>query len=220
PGESVKSVRFSGHFAYVVTFRQIDPLYTIDISEPTLPIITNEIEEEGYSTYLHVWDQHHLIGLGLSADPFGVVTGMKLSAYSDDDKTEPLTTFFINDLDEDGKYSYGYSEAIHNHKAIMVSPSHGIFAFPVMVWHYWYESGQYHYGYLSYYMVFFIDFEATEPSDIISSPIIIEHDVSETYNQVDRGIYIDGIVYTFSFHQMVSYDLETDTVFENYFYDE
>ena len=63
--ETVKSVRFNKQYGYVVTFRQMDPLYTIDLSNPKKPVIVSEIEEPGFSTYLHLWDdQGHAIEIG------------------------------------------------------------------------------------------------------------------------------------------------------------
>ena len=55
PNESIKSVRFDKTKAHIVTFLQTDPLYTIDLSNPNFPVITNEIQEPGFSTYLHPW---------------------------------------------------------------------------------------------------------------------------------------------------------------------
>ncbi|MFA7422981.1 MAG: beta-propeller domain-containing protein, partial [Acholeplasmataceae bacterium] len=81
--ENVKSVRFNKDYVQVVTFEQTDPLYTIDLSDPLNPFIKeNPIKEDGYSTYMHVWNEdYYLIGFGFDATPEGQVTGMKLSAY-------------------------------------------------------------------------------------------------------------------------------------------
>ncbi len=99
----MKSVRFNGDLGYVVTFEQKDPLYTIDLSDPTEPTIVSAIEEPGYSTYLHVWNEegNQLIGFGFSADEQGFVTGLKISAY-DTALTEPLASYQLNDQDSLG----------------------------------------------------------------------------------------------------------------------
>lgn len=218
--ETVKSVRFDGDTGYVVTFEQKDPLYTIDLSDPTDPQIISAIEEPGYSTYLHVWDDdNHLIGFGFSADDNGFITGLKVSAY-DTTQTEPLESYQLNAQDTEGVYSYSYSEASYNPKAMMISPEKGIIAFPVMSWTST-QVGTYEweYSYVSQYLVFYIDFDAEQ---IISDPIVINHNPTEYYVGIDRGVYINGIIYTLSYTEMVSFDLETKSVletlvFETYF---
>ncbi len=209
--ETVKSVRFNEEEAYVVTFEQIDPLYTIDLSDPSQPEITSTIEEPGYSTYLHVWDDaNHLIGFGFSADLTGRVTGLKISAY-DTTQTLPLDDYQLNNQDDEGIFSYSYSEASYNPKAMMISPEKGIIAFPIMSWSYDQTPESWDYSYVSQYLVFYIDFSAEQ---IISDPIVISHDASEYYIGIDRGVYIDGIIYTLSYRQLVSFNLETKSVLE------
>jgi len=216
--EQVKSVRFSGDTAYVVTFEQTDPLYRIDLSDPQEPVIVSAIEEPGYSTYMHIWDQDqgYVIGFGFSADTNGRVNGLKISAYdtSDPSITEPLESYQLNSEDEEGKYSYSYSEASYTPKALMVSPTHGIIAFPVMSFNYSYsiEKGDYSYSYVSQFMVFYIDFTA---SQIISDPIIINHEETYYYAGIDRGIYIDGYIYTLSYTEMKIFDLVNQQVLKD-----
>lgn len=218
--ETVKSVRFNGDSGYVVTFEQTDPLYTIDLSDPSNPVIVSAIEEPGFSTYLHVWDDNnHVIGFGFSADDNGFVTGLKISAY-DTTLTLPLEDYQLNHQDGDGIYSYSYSEASYNPKAMMISPEKGIIAFPVMSWTST-RVGTYEwdYSYVSQYLVFYIDFDADQ---IISDPIVINHNPTDYYIGIDRGVYIDGIIYTLSYTEMVSFNLTSKTVletivFETYF---
>lgn len=224
--ETVKSVRFNEDLAYVVTFEQTDPLYTIDLSNPKNPVILSAIEEPGYSTYLHVWGQNdRLIGFGFSADETGRVTGLKISAY-DTALTEPLDTYQLNDQDDDGIYSYSYSEASYNPKAMLVSPEKNIIAFPVMSWRYYtLETDQgWSFSYLSHYLIFYINFDAEDPNDVISDPIVVSHEETGYYNSIDRGVYIDNMIYTLSFNQIVSFDLNTmsireSIIFETYFDD-
>lgn len=214
--ETVKTVRFNGDLGYVVTFEQKDPLYTIDLSDPTDPTILSAIEEPGYSTYLHVWNDEgdQLIGFGFSADEQGFVTGLKISAY-DTALTEPLATYQLNGEDPFGVWSYSYSEAAYNPKAMMISPDHGIIAFPVMTWRSMQVSPlEWDYSYISQYMVFYIDFTAENPEDIISDPIIISHAENSWYAGIDRGVYINNVVYTLSYTGMVSFDLESKEVLQ------
>lgn len=221
PNESIKSVRFNGGEGYVVTFETHDPLYTIDLSNPYEPVITGALEEPGFSTYLHVWDdQNHLIGFGFTADENGFVTGMKISAY---DSQTVLDEYQLLNQNGQDNYSYSYSEASYNPKALMISPEKGIIAFPVMSWIYDASNpDNWTYTYRSEYLVFYIDFSAANPEDIISDPIVITQDPTNYYVGIDRGVYIDGIIYTLSYTELVSYNLQTRSVlekiaFETYF---
>ena len=73
------SSRFIGNKAYLVTYRTVDPLYVIDLSNPTKPTVLGELKIPGYSTYLHPYDENHLIGIGMETketvrrDSFGKV---------------------------------------------------------------------------------------------------------------------------------------------------
>ncbi len=215
PNETVKAVRFNGATGHVVTFEQTDPLYTIDLSDPKTPVITGAIEEPGYSTYLHVWNDEgtQLIGIGYDADLTGRVTGIKISAYSSEEE-DPLVSYILKN-EEGNMFSWNYGEALNNPKALLISPKIGIVGFSVSSYGYSNEL-----GYTSYsrYLIFKIDFDAENNEDIIKNPIEIQHQ-SDNYVYVDRGIYIkqDGdnafeIIYTFSNMSVISYDLENDEI--------
>jgi uncharacterized membrane protein YgcG len=64
PGENIYSVRFAGDRGFVVTFRQVDPFYTLDLSDPTAPKVVGELKIPGYSSYLQVLDETHVVGIG------------------------------------------------------------------------------------------------------------------------------------------------------------
>ena len=61
-GEKIYSVRFIGKMGYMVTFKEIDPLFVIDLSDPTNPQVKGELKIPGYSSYLHPYDENHIIG--------------------------------------------------------------------------------------------------------------------------------------------------------------
>jgi hypothetical protein len=81
-GERIYSVRFVGPVGYVVTFRQTDPLYTVDLSDPRQPRVVGNLALTGYSAYLHPVSPTELIGVGQSADRMGHVAGMQVSLFS------------------------------------------------------------------------------------------------------------------------------------------
>ena len=88
-GERVYAVRFVGDIGYVVTFRQIDPLYTIDLSVPERPRVLGELKIPGYSAYLHPVGEDLLLGVGQDATEEGRPTGTQLSLFDVSDLRKP-----------------------------------------------------------------------------------------------------------------------------------
>jgi hypothetical protein len=88
-GERVQSVRYVGDLAYVVTFRQTDPLYAIDLSDPSAPKVLGELKVTGFSQYLHPVGEDRLLGIGREADESGVDHGFKVSLFDVSDPTAP-----------------------------------------------------------------------------------------------------------------------------------
>ncbi|MEU7527816.1 beta-propeller domain-containing protein [Saccharothrix sp. NPDC042600] len=88
-GERIYSVRFVGPVGYVVTFRQTDPLYTLDLSDPAKPRKVGELKITGYSSYLHPAGDGRLIGVGQEADDQGRVQGTQVSLFDVSDAANP-----------------------------------------------------------------------------------------------------------------------------------
>jgi hypothetical protein len=88
-GEQIYAVRFTGPIGYVVTFRQVDPLYTVDLGDPKNPIVRGELKIPGYSAYLHPAGGTRLIGIGQNADNFGRVRGTQISLFDVADLSAP-----------------------------------------------------------------------------------------------------------------------------------
>jgi uncharacterized secreted protein with C-terminal beta-propeller domain len=125
PDEVVYSSRFMGDIGYFVTFRQTDPLFSVDLSDPKNPVILGELKIPGFSEYLQGWDDHLLFGFGKDADEdTGAVTSLKLKMFDvrDPSDVKEHDTLLLKDL--------LYSEASYNHKAILADPGKGIIAFP------------------------------------------------------------------------------------------
>lgn len=91
-GESIQAVRFDGSRAYVVTFRQVDPLFVLDLSEPTRPMLTGELKIPGYSTYLKPIDGDRVIGVGMEGTESGSITGAQVSVFDVSDPANPVQT--------------------------------------------------------------------------------------------------------------------------------
>lgn len=126
-GEQIYSVRFMQNRAYMVTFERIDPLFVIDLSNPSDPKILGELKVPGFSSYLHPYDDSTLIGIGKESDENGRVTGgVKLSLFDVSDVENP------KELD---KYVIGNSSsnsiAIDEHKAFLFSREKNLLVIPV-----------------------------------------------------------------------------------------
>jgi len=88
-GQRIYAVRFIGPVGYVVTFRQVDPLYTLDLSDPTAPRVVGQLELEGYSAYLHPVGDGLLLGIGQDATDQGRLLGTQLSLFDVSDPANP-----------------------------------------------------------------------------------------------------------------------------------
>ncbi|MXW99221.1 MAG: hypothetical protein F4118_09450 [Acidimicrobiaceae bacterium] len=129
-GEHVQSVRFVGDIGYVVTFRQIDPFYTIDLSDPTDPRILGELKIPGFSSYLHPISDTLVLGVGSDADPEGRVTGAKVSLFDVSDLTEPLEVAVWTAPD-------GWNDVGWDHRAFLWWAPEELAVIPVTVWNEW-----------------------------------------------------------------------------------
>lgn len=121
--EQIYAVRFMGTQAYVVTFRQTDPLYIVNLADPTNPVVTGELKIPGYSAYLHPVGEGLLLGVGQSADLNGFTQGTQLSLFDVSDPANPqqISVLPIG----------GYSEAEWDHKAFLFWPEDGTIVIPV-----------------------------------------------------------------------------------------
>lgn len=131
PGETIKSVRFIDDKAYVVTFRTVDPLFVIDLSNPKSPQLLGQLKIPGYSTYLHPYDENLLLGFGFDVLEKGEQAyplGVKVSLFDISDFSDPKE---VSSLVFGGAGSY--SEIQYNHKALLFSKEKNLIAFPVML---------------------------------------------------------------------------------------
>ncbi len=125
PDEQVKSTRFLGNLAYVVTFRNTDPLFAIDLSDPAKPTILGAVKLPGFSSYLHPLDDHTLLGVGYSGDDESAdLNTVKLSLFDISDPTHPQETDsrVIKQADTDVNYEP---------KAFVFDSKSGAFYLPV-----------------------------------------------------------------------------------------
>lgn len=123
-GERIYGVRFMGKLGYVVTFRQVDPLYVIDLSDPARPRKTGELKIPGYSAYLHPVGDGLLLGVGASATNEGRRTGLQLSMFDVSDPAKP-NRIHLATMDN------AYSDVEYTHLAFLWWPETKTVLLPV-----------------------------------------------------------------------------------------
>jgi hypothetical protein len=125
-GEQIYAVRFVGPAGYVVTFRQTDPLYTLDLSDPAQPRVVGQLPLTGYSAYLYPVDATHLIGIGQNANELGETTGTQISLFDVSDLAAPvrLATYDVQ---------FGHSEAEFDPHAFLYWPATRLLVIPVQL---------------------------------------------------------------------------------------
>ena len=129
-GERIFAVRFIGDMGYVVTFRQVDPLYTIDLADPTAPEVRGELKIPGYSAYLHPIGDDLVLGVGQDADDQGRLLGTQVSLFDVSDPAKPTRTHRFT-LPRRSR-----TEVEFNHRAFLYWPRTGLAVLPVGWWGY------------------------------------------------------------------------------------
>jgi len=138
-GEKIYSTRFMGKRGYMVTFKNTDPLFAIDLSNPNNPEILGKLKIPGYSDYMHPYDENHIIGFGKDAvevkgedknsmENFAWYQGMKIALFDVTDMSNPRQ-MFTEVIGDRGTQS----ELLYNHKALLFDKSKNLLAFPISV---------------------------------------------------------------------------------------
>jgi hypothetical protein len=123
-GERIFSARFLGDLGYIVTFRQVDPLFAIDLSDPANPKVLGELKIPGFSDYMHPLGDDHLLTIGRDIDEETQRdNGTALQIFDVSDPVNPRLAY-------KALVGEGYSEANHNHKAFNFYADKGLLAFP------------------------------------------------------------------------------------------
>lgn len=188
PGERLWSSRFVGEKGYLVTFENMDPLWTIDLSLPTIPRVIGELEVPGVSTYIHPMDEGHLLTIGIGGGEEGLGLDWRVTQLSQFNVTDfanpsllhalPLTP--VHNDDGQSGWTYAYSEATYEHKAFQYWKPLNLLAIPLSTYRYW-NSG---YGYQWEYVSKLVLVNAA-PGENLS--IYDELDHSAFYEDKDRG---------------------------------
>ena len=208
--ETIWSARFVEDGAYIVTFENMDPLWTIDLSNPTSPTIMGELKVPGVSTYIHPLSDNAILTIGLG--PADEETGLGLdwgntrlslfnvSNFSDPQETQTLSLSPVEDP-TDG-WTWAWSEATWEHKAFQYWAPKGMLAVPLNTYRYDYyydEDGRYHYEY-----------------DWVSKLMIVNvtEEGLELHGEVDHSQFYD----TEEYHWWSSYNIRRSIFMGDYIY--
>lgn len=199
-GERIKSARFMGDKGYFVTFRNTDPLFSVDLSDPQNPAVLGELKIPGFSEYLHYYGDNLLLGIGRDADPeTGKELGLKLSMFdiSDPSNVTEKSKMILDAVSE-------YSVAA-NYKAIMIDPEKNLFGFAYTEGGYS-PSGEYpnaYYGVFSY----------EEGTGFVNKLVwpLYENQEDHYGGFTDaRGLYIDNTIYIYNGSSLTAFDMNQE----------
>ncbi len=194
PGEQIYSVRFIGDRGYVSTFRQVDPLFVIDLANPARPRVVGQLKVPGFSSYMHPLDATHLLGIGRDVDPAtGRVLGLQLSIFDVGNPANPKQTATYT-FAGDGWQSW--SAALWDHHALSWFAEQGILTLPVQQGDWWQGS--------TGLVVFKVDTHSTDGFTNLGE---ITHD-----GPVQRSVRIGEFLYSVSAGEVKVHRLNAPTV--------
>jgi inhibitor of cysteine peptidase len=193
PGETIYSVRFMGDRGYIVTFKQVDPFFAIDLQNPYNPKVLGVLKIPGYSSYLHPYDESHIIGIGKDG------SAVKISLFDVSNVTDPKE---IDNYQVSGRWSD--SPVLSDHKALLFNSSKNLLVMPIITSDYSIWQGAY-------------VFKVT-----IQEGIALRGQITHTENTADlgyyyypqpyyvkRSLYIENVLYTISDKKVMMNNLET-----------
>ncbi|MBP5578095.1 MAG: beta-propeller domain-containing protein [Ruminococcus sp.] len=220
-GEQLKSASFSGNMAYVVTFRQTDPLYAVDLSDPANPVVLDEFKINGFSTYMQQWSNGLLLGFGQDADENGRITGIRMTMFDNSDPNNLKAEAVYTWNNSPSNYNYGNnsewseeyynSPAVYERKSLLIAPGKNLIGVPVEYSRYAFSD----WGKLAEY---------TERSQYVffsyeNGEFVLKGDITNILNEsneyafytepFNRAVYIGDYVYALSSKKFVAADINT-----------
>lgn len=206
PGENIHSVRYMGDICYLVTFRKVDPFFAISLADPYNPKILGELKISGYSDYLHLYDENHVVGVGketIAAEQgdFSWYQGVKISLFDVSNMSEPkeIAKYEIGDRGTD-------SPVLTDHKAFLFDKEKNLLVLPVSVAKV--DESKYPYGLPPYASgeivwqgayVFTISLISEEKIMLKGTVTHIKGNyVYDISYHIRRTLYIDNVLYTIS----------------------
>lgn len=182
PNEEVYSARFMGKTAYFVTYEQVDPLFSADLSDPENPKILGALKIPGFSDYLHGYGEGRLLGIGMETDEAGAQDGVKLSLF---DISDPTDVTEVQKTVLEGFYATDLS---YNYKLAAIDSKQNLIGFSA-------------YGDGTHYFIYRYD----EKEGFVC---VLDKEVN-SYGSELRGLYVDDRFYLVQGNAAESFDLNT-----------
>ena len=189
PSERIYSSRFMGNRAYLVTFRQVDPFFVIDLSNPTAPEVLGYLKIPGFSGYLHPYDETHVIGVGKQD------TNVKLSLFDVTDVTAPteaVPPYIVN-------AQWSDTTVLSDHKTFLFDKSKQLLALPISINEAMWLEGTY-YG-MGYWQGEYVFTTSLTNGFTLKGNVTHQETSVEQWNSsywIKRALYIEDVLYTVS----------------------
>ncbi|MBR4110869.1 MAG: beta-propeller domain-containing protein [Clostridia bacterium] len=222
-GERIYSVRFMGDKCYIVTFKNVDPLFVIDLSDNENPKVLGELKIPGYSDYLHPYKENYLIGFGKdtivkqykawdgSIDETAYEVGLKMALFDISDFENPKELYSVKIGDRGS-----YSELSNTHKALLFDEEKNIIAFPATVTKSTKidSDGIPNYGETEFEGALVYGLDLEDEGFYLKARIDHKDENNQNdkyyYNkQIRRILYIDNVLYTVSNEMVKANDINT-----------
>ncbi|MFH1712731.1 MAG: beta-propeller domain-containing protein [Candidatus Jacksonbacteria bacterium] len=225
PGEKIYSARFMGKKAYIVTFKKVDPLFVLDLSDPTNPQVLGKLKIPGYSDYLHPYDENHLIGIGkdtVEAEEslkqgreldFAWYQGVKMALFDVSDVSNPIEMhkIVIGDRGTD-------SDVLQDHKAFLFDREKNLLILPITLAEIKGEKTEDNqYGEFTFQGAYV--YNLTLDKGFVLRGRVTHYDTDEVFKKsgyyfrgdsaVKRSLYIEDVLYTLSDSRLQINDLES-----------
>lgn len=213
-GERIYAVRYMGDRGYIVTFRQVDPLFTLDLSKPTAPKAIGELKIPGFSTYLHPLDKNHLLSIGVDGNQWGTTGGLQLALFDVSDFKNPIQKHKLSVSSD----QWQNDEALYNHKAFQYYAHKKVLAIPLTG----YSGASYKYSsWTSRLMLYNVDIDkGITPKDQVDHSDLIQRTKQDkdenrngyyNYNNellMRRAVFMDNTVFSISMVGIKANDLD------------
>ncbi len=227
PGEKIYSARFMGDKGYMVTFKYVDPLFVLDLSNPSHPAILGKLKIPGYSDYMQPIDETHILGIGKDVNEnfdiekvhspdavyYTAIGGVKMAIFDVSDVANPKEMYktVIGSRGTD-------SIALTNHKALLFDISKNLLVLPISIMEFsdttsttdYYSQRQTFNGAIVYNVSLENGFSERGRVTHISA----EDELKSGYyydnsKQIERSLYMDNVLYTFSSSMLKANVLDT-----------
>ncbi len=188
--ESIYAARYLGDMAYFITYRNTDPLYVADLSDPENPVLLGNVEISGFSDYLHSYGDGMLLGIGYETDENSIQEGVKLTMFDTENREEPVVLDYtvLSDMD--------YTPSDNYYKTVLADPEKNLIGFVTYDW----DNGS-----AWYYMIY--RWEDGKFKKVISEKLADEGMWGVSDIGV-RGLYVGDCFYLVTLDSIKAYRIE------------